>query len=169
MAPPVADPQLVITVTRSGGFAGLMRVWEVRVADGEPQADRWRAMVAPLATSSEADGVPDLPDEDAREHDDAGAGTDDVSGDVGDRTPPAEDRTPPAEDRTPAPDGPSPLTDDPAKLATPRAPRGADRFVWTIVVVDDPDRWTLRCTENDLTDDARTLIDAVRRDGSRPD
>lgn len=105
-----AEPQLLITVTRSGGFGGIMRTWTARVREAD--ADDWRPLVRK--------GVP-------------------------------TEATPGS-----ASDG------DAMPRSNPPTPAGADRFVWTVRVRDGQDKRSLRCSEADLTDAARDLIDRVR-------
>ncbi|MEX1079430.1 MAG: protealysin inhibitor emfourin [Homoserinimonas sp.] len=50
---------MIITVTRSGGFAGLSRVWSVHVEE-QPDEEQWRELIDRLPWDSTS--APDEPD-----------------------------------------------------------------------------------------------------------
>jgi hypothetical protein len=51
---------MIITVTRSGGFAGLSRVWSVRIEE-QPDEEQWRELIDRLPWDRNT-ASPDEPD-----------------------------------------------------------------------------------------------------------
>lgn len=141
---------IVITVGRSGGFAGLSRTW--RVSADAADADRWIALV---------DDCPWSPAGESSEEKD---GSDDSANPPGGSAVRDAENPPSPAERAPRTEG------EPEPPPPARAPGTPDRYSWTITARRADAHYTARLSEAEATGPWRALIDAVREadSGRRP-